>query len=412
MIIERKIYLDRLVRCKHNGMIKIITGVRRCGKSFLLFNLFHNHLLSQGVAPDHVIQVDLENRRSKELRDPDNLIAHIDAQMKDGSMYYILLDEIQLVPEFEDVLNSYLKIPNADVYVTGSNSRFLSKDVLTTFRGRGFEIRVYPLSFAEFFSVYDGPREDAFADYITYGGMPAVTLIPDAADKRQYLKELFTTTYLKDITERYNISDTNNLDELMNVVASSIGGLLNPTKIENTFRSASNTTISRTTISRYLDLMEDSFLIEKSIRYDIKGRKYIGTPAKYYFVDMGLRNARINFRQHEVTHLLENVIYNELRLRGNAVDVGVVVVNYKDDNGVSQRKQLEVDFVCNHGSRRYYIQSALRLPTIEKKEQEMRSLLHIDDNFEKIIITEDPIRQYQNDDGVTFINLYDFLLNT
>lgn len=411
MIIRRDIYLKRLVNSKHNGMIKIVTGVRRCGKSFLLFKLFYDHLMNEGVATNHVIVIDLEDRRNKELRNPDALLAHIDSQIKDNNMHYVLLDEVQLVNEFEDVLNSYLKMPNVDVYVTGSNSRFLSKDVITAFRGRGFEIHISPLSFAEFYSVFNGSREEAFEEYLTHGGMPAVTLIPDDTGKQAYLKDLFVTTYLKDIVERYNIKNSPELGDLINVVASSIGGLINPTKIERTFNSILKKGLSRATISSYLNIMEEAFLVEKSLRYDIKGRKYIGTPAKYYFVDMGLRNARLNFRQHELSHLLENVIYNELRMRGFSVDVGVVMTNSKDVNGTSQRKQLEVDFVCNRGSKRYYIQSALHLPTPEKREQEMRSLRHIADNFKKIVITQDLVKPHQDDDGITIINVYDFLLN-
>lgn len=411
MEIKRDTYLNKLIASKNNGMIKIVTGIRRCGKSYLLFRLFHDYLLAQGVEEDHIIKVDLEDRRNKKLRDPDALLEYIDEQMKDTGMYYIMLDEVQHVSEFEDVLNSYLKIPNADVYVTGSNSKFLSRDVVTEFRGRGDEIKVAPLSFREFLSVYKGTREEALEEYLTYGGMPKLIDIADDAKKIEYLKGLFEKTYITDIKERYNIKHDAELGELIDIIASSIGGLTNPAKLENTFKSVKKVSISVHTIKSYLDILSDVFLIEKSVRYDIKGKKYIDTPAKYYFSDLGLRNARINFRQHEITHLMENLIYNELRIRGMSVDVGVVVLNTKDEEGKSQRKQLEVDFVCNQGSKRCYIQSALRLPTEEKREQELRSLKNIDDSFQKFVITEDPIKRYQDDNGVVFMNIYEFLLD-
>jgi len=411
MEIKRSIYLQKLIDSKHNGMIKVVTGMRRCGKSYLLFTLFFNHLKENGVEDSHIIQVDLEDRRNKALRDPDALLEYIDGKMTDSKMYYILLDEVQHVREFEDVLNSYLKVKNADVYVTGSNSKFLSKDVITEFRGRGDEIKIAPLCFREFMSVYEGSREQALEEYLTYGGLPKLVTITGKEKKIEYLKGLFTKTYLTDIKERYKIKNDSDLEELIDVIASSIGGLMNPTKIENTFATVKHSRISHNTIKNYLDILQDVFLIEKSIRYDIKGRKYIDTPAKYYFSDIGLRNAHINFRQYEITHLMENLIYNELRLRGLAVDVGVVVINTKDENGISQRKQLEVDFVCNQGSKRCYIQSALRLPTEEKREQELRSLKNIDDSFQKFVITEDPIKKYQDDNGIVFMNIYEFLLD-
>lgn len=411
MEIKRDIYLQKLIDSKHNDMIKIITGLRRCGKSYLLLTIFYNHLKEEGVDDDHIIQVDLEDRRNKVLRDPDALLEYIDGKMTDSKMYYILLDEIQHVKEFEDVLNSYLKVENADVYVTGSNSKFLSKDVITEFRGRGDEIRVYPLCFREFMSVHSGSREQALEEYMTYGGLPKLVTISNETKKKEYLHNLFEKVYLTDIKERYNIKNDSDLNELINVVASSIGGLINPSKIWNTFETVKRSKISYNTIKSYLDILQDVFLLEKSTRYDIKGRKYIDTPAKYYFTDIGLRNARINFRQHEVTHLMENLIYNELRVRGLAVDVGIVVVNGKDKNGVSQRRQLEVDFVCNQGSRRIYIQSALRLPTEEKRKQEFRPFRHIDDNFPKFVITEEPIKKYHDDNGVIFMNIYEFLMD-
>ena len=411
MVIKRDIHLKKLIDSKHNGMIKVVTGVRRCGKSYLLFNLFCQHLKEEGIADDHIIKVDLEDRRNKELRDPDVLLNYIDSHMTDRQMYYILLDEVQHVSEFEDVLNSYLKIENADVYVTGSNSKFLSTDVITEFRGRGDEIRIAPLCFREFMSVYQGTREKGLEEYMLYGGLPKILEYSTVERKTEYLKGLFKKTYLTDIKERYKIKNDDDLEELIDIVASSIGGLTNPTKLENTFQTVKHSNISHTTIKSYLDMLQDAFLIEKSVRYDIKGRKYIDTPAKYYFADMGLRNARINFRQYEETHLMENLIYNELRLRGMSVDVGVVVKNEKDANGVSVRKQLEIDFVCNQGSQRYYIQSALRLPNEEKREQEVRSLKSINDSFRKFVITEDLISRYQDNDGVTFMNIFEFLLN-
>lgn len=411
MEIKRDFHLKKLIASRHNGMIKIVTGIRRCGKSYLLFKLFRDYLKNEGVRDDHIIMVDLEDRRNMELRDPDRLLKYIDDQMKDSDMYYILLDEIQLVPEFEDVLNSYLKIENADVYVTGSNSKFLSKDVITEFRGRGWEIKIAPLSFREFVSVYKGTREDALKEYLTCGGLPKLFSFEDDVQKRDYLKGLFAKTYMTDIKERYHIKQDAELEELIDVIASSIGGLTNPQKLENTFKTVKNVQLSKQTIKAYLDILEEAFLIEKSIRYDIKGRKYISTPAKYYFTDLGLRNARLDFRQLEATHLMENLVYNELRLRGMSVDVGVVVKNEKDDNGVSVRKQLEVDFVCNQGSKRCYIQSALRLPSEEKREQELRSLKSIDDSFLKFVITENAVKRYQDENGVVFMNIYEFLLD-
>ena len=398
MEIKRDLHLKKLIDSKHNGMIKVVTGVRRCGKSYLLFNLFCQHLKDEGIAEDHIIKVDLEDRRNKALRNPDALLNYIDSRMTDQQMYYILLDEVQQVDDFEDVLNSYLKIDNADLYVTGSNSKFLSKDVITEFRGRGDEIRIAPLSFREFMSVFQGSREKALAEYMLYGGLPKVATFPTSEKKVEYLKQLFQKTYLTDIKERYNI-------------ASSIGGLTNPTKLENTFQTVKHSDISHTTIKSYLDILQDVFLVEKSVRFNIKGRKYIDTPSKYYFSDLGLRNARLNFRQYEETHLMENLIYNELRLRGMSVDVGVVVKNEKDANGVSVRKQYEVDFVCNQGSQRYYIQSAFHIPSEEKREQEVRSLKDINDSFKKFVVTEDLISRYQDDDGITYMNIYEFLLN-
>lgn len=411
MEVKRDLYLNRLIRSMHNGMIKVITGIRRCGKSYLLFNLFSDYLKAQGVDDEHIIKIDLEDRRNKKLRNPDALLEYIDTRISKEGMHYVMLDEVQWVDEFEDVLNSYLKIHNVDVYVTGSNSKFLSSDVITEFRGRGDEIRVSPLSFSEFFSVFNGSRDEAMEEYITFGGLPMIATMQSNEEKIRYLKTLFKKTYITDILERYKIKNEEELEELINILSSSIGGLINPNKLVNTFKSVKNVSISPNTISFYLEILQDVFMVEKSIRYDIKGKKYIDTPAKYYFADLGLRNARINFRQHEVTHLMENLIYNELRTRGLMVDVGVVVVNTKDEEGKSQRKQLEVDFVCNEGSKRCYIQSALRLPNEEKREQELRSLINISDSFQKFVITEDPIKRYQDENGVVFMNIYEFLLD-
>lgn len=410
-MIPRDLYLHRLVAAKHNGLIKIITGVRRCGKSTLLFELFPEHLRAVGVDEDHIVKVDLEDRRNRPLRHADALLAYIDAAMHDGGMYYILIDEVQHVPEFTDVLNSYLKVKNADVYVTGSNSRFLSKDVATEFRGRGLEIRVAPLCFREFFSAFPGTQEQALQVYMTYGGLPQLLALNDDAEKISYLQSLFDTTYLKDIQDRYAIRNEAEFNELLDILASSIGALTNPTKLSHTFSSVKHASLSANTISSYLDILDDVFLLEKSVRYDIKGKAYINSPFKCYFTDLGLRNARINFRQHEVSHLMENLLYNELRVRGLAVDVGVVVQHTKDHQGRSQRRQLEVDFVCNRGSNRCYIQSALRLATPEKREQELRSLQLINDSFMKLVITEDPIKTYQNNEGIVFMNIFDFLLH-
>ena len=409
MEIKRDLYVNKLIDSKHNGMIKVVTGLRRCGKSYLLFNLFYNHLKNHGIDDDHIIKIDLEDRRNKLLRDPDALLGYIDEHLKDNKMHYIMLDEIQYVNEFEDVLNSYLKVSNTDVYVTGSNSRFLSSDVITTFRGRGDEIRIAPLSFREFMTVFEGSREQGLETYLTFGGMPKLATMADDSKKRAYLKGLFEKTYLSDIKERYNIRNDAELEELINILASSIGGLTNPTKLEKTFKTVKRVSLSVNTINSYLAILQEVFLVDKSIRFDIKGKKYIDTPAKYYFSDLGLRNARINFRQIEVTHLMENLIYNELRIRGMMVDVGVVVLNTKDEKGSSQRKQLEVDFVCNDGSKRCYIQSALHLPSEEKREQEIRSLKSIDDSFQKFVITGDPIKRYQDNSGVMFMNLFEFL---
>lgn len=409
MEIERNIHLNRIIARMGNGMIKVITGMRRCGKSYLLFTIFHDYLLHHGVDEEHIVMVDLENRHNAKLRDPDTLLNYIDSKMVDKGQYYIILDEVQLVPEFEDVLNSYLKIPNADVYVTGSNAKFLSKDVITEFRGRGDEIRVTPLSFQEFISVKEGNRESLLIEYLTYGGLPQVATMEETERKVDYLKNLFTHTYVRDIKERYDIQKDDDLEELISLVASNIGSLTNPTKLENCFKSIKQSYLTKDTIKTYLDLMQDAFLIEKAIRYDIKGKKYIDTPSKYYFTDLGLRNARLNFRQTEFTHLLENAIYNELRLRGMSVDVGQIPILTSASDGKRQRATLEVDFVCNQGFKRYYIQSAYALPTEEKMKQELNSLLRIKDGFMKYVIVGTPTPTYQTEDGIVIMNIYDFL---
>lgn len=411
MIIERPLYLKRLIALRHNGMIKIVTGIRRCGKSFLLSTLYAGWLRENGVASDHIIDINLEDRRNKALRDPDNLLTYIDSQIKDDEMHYIMIDEIQFVPEFEDVLNSYLNMPNADVYVTGSNARFLSSNVRTEFAGRGDEIRLHPLSFSEINSVRGGDKILNLREYMVYGGMPQVVLRTTEKEKSEVLKALFQRTYIRDIVERYNIKNTDVLDELLNIVASSIGGLTNPTKLCNTFESIRHEKVNRMTVTSYLSYLCESFLIEKSSQYDIKGKRYIDSPYKYYFSDCGLRNARLNFRQIEFTHLLENVIYNELLIRGFNVDVGVVSRQVRTDDGSRVRRNYEVDFVCNQGSRRYYIQSAYKMIDDEKVRQEENSLRNIDDSFKKIIILGESTPVLRNEYGITIISIYDFLLN-
>lgn len=411
MKIKREIYLKQLIAGMHNGLIKIITGLRRSGKSYLLFKIFADYLQKQGVADDHIIKVDLEDRRNISLRNPDALLAHIDSQMKDSGMYYILLDEVQHVPEFEDVLNSYLSVDNADVYVTGSNSRFLSSDIMTEFRGRGDQIHVYPLTFAEFMSVDSRHPLDAWTDYYTYGGLPHILSLSTEQKKMEYLKGLYSAVYVNDIVERYRVKCEPELRELLLVIASSIGSPTNPNKLANTFKSRKNVSISNKTIDNYLTYICESFLAEKSIRYDIKGKKYISTLSKYYFTDVGIRNAILDFRQQEENHIMENLIYNELKVRGFQVDVGVVEHRKVDSSGKTERKQYEVDFVANQGSQRYYIQSAFIMPTEAKERQESASLLRIDDSFKKIIIVKDYIKPKRNDAGIVTMGLIDFLLN-
>ena len=413
MNIERPIYLQRLINRRHNGMIKIITGLRRSGKSYLLFTLFCQYLKEQGIDDSQIIKLDLENIYNERYRKPLPLLEYIGQRVTDTREYFILIDEIQLLDRFEEVLNTLLKNPQLDVYVTGSNARFLSKDVVTTFRGRGDELRIHPLSFSEYMSVKpDAPfLETHFNEYVLLGGLPQTVTMPTEQQKKSYLQQLFSNTYLIDIKERYSIRNDDDLEELIDVMASSIGSLTNPQKIANTFRSEKRSTITRDTVKTYLDYMQDAFLIERAVRYDIKGRKYIDTPAKYYFEDLGLRNVRLNFRQTEHTHLMENLIYNELRMRGYSVDVGQVTQNTKNENGISERKQLEVDFVCNRGQDRIYIQSAYALPSEEKTEQELRSLKQIKDSFQKVVIVGGMQPTFRNDDGILILNIFDFLLN-
>ena len=413
MNIERPIYLQRLIDRRHNGMIKIITGLRRSGKSYLLFTLFCQYLKEQGIDDTQIIKLDLENIYNERYRKPLPLLEYIGQRVIDTREYFILIDEIQLLDRFEEVLNTLLKNPQLDVYVTGSNARFLSKDVVTTFRGRGDELRIHPLSFSEYMSVKpDAPfLETHLNEYVLLGGLPQTVTMLTEQQKKSYLQQLFSNTYLIDIKERYSIRNDDDLEELIDVMASSIGSLTNPQKIANTFRSEKRSTITRDTVKTYLDYMQDAFLMERTVRYDIKGRKYIDTPAKYYFEDLGLRNVRLNFRQTEHTHLMENLIYNELRMRGYSVDVGQVTQNTKNANGISERKQLEVDFVCNRGQDRIYIQSAYALPSEEKTEQELRSLEQIKDSFQKVVIVGGMQPTFRNDDGILILNIFDFLLN-
>ncbi len=407
--VSRTDYIETLKSKRHNGLIKIITGVRRCGKSYLLFTLYKRFLLENGVSEEQIIMLALDDFKNKKYLNPEMLYDYVTSRITDNRPYYILLDEIQLVQEFESVLNGFLHIPNTDIYVTGSNSKFLSSDIITEFRGRGDEIRVYPFSFSEVYSVIGGDKWETWSKYCRYGGMPQTLNIPITKDKETYLKNLFSQVYLSDIINRYSLRGEEEIEALTNIVSSSIGALTNPKRISDTFTSERKLKISQPTISKYLNYLEDSFLVNKAMRYDIKGRKYISTPMKYYFVDVGLRNARLNFRQNEETHLMENIIYNELLRRGFSVDVGIV--NVSESNTNTSRKQLEVDFVANMGSKRYYIQSAFELPTQEKVVQEKNSLINIDDSFKKIIIQKSPVEAWHDEDGLLRIGLMDFLLS-
>ena len=411
MEILRDIYLNKLISKKHNGLIKVVTGMRRCGKSYLLFNLFKEYLVNEGVNENHIIEIAFDSFENRKYRDPEVLFPYLMEKIADKEMYYVLLDEVQMLDDFESVLNSLGRKKNVDVYVTGSNAKFLSKDIITEFRGRGDEVHMYPLTYSEFMSVYDGDKQEGWRDYVLFGGIPLVLGFETADQKSDFLKSLFEETYISDITGRNNIRNKAELEELLNILSSAIGSLTNPSKLSATFKSVKNKTISKDTIIKYIDYLKDSFLIDSAIRYDIKGKKYINTPSKYYFTDLGLRNARLNFRQVEETHAMENIIFNELKVRGYNVDVGVVVMNEVDKNGKKIRKQLEVDFVCNKGSKRFYIQSAYALPDKEKMEQEQRSLVNTGDGFKKIIITKDAVAPLYNDEGILVMSVYDFLLN-
>lgn len=412
MEIGRDRYLERLIAHKGNHRVKIVTGVRRCGKSYLLFQLFKRHLLESGVRPSHIIEIQLEDRSNRELRDPDVCLAFIKKQIKDAKPYYLLIDEVQMMPEFEDVLNSCLHIQNLDTYVTGSNSKFLSKDIITEFRGRGDELYLRPLSFSEFRSTCESKSfDDVWKEYITYGGLPYCALLPTREEKADYLKHLFDEVFVRDIVERHKLQNDAELEILLNIVSSAVGSLTNPRKLEDTFASSGMGKLSASTIKQYLDHLCDAFLLEQALRYDIKGKKYISTPYKYYFTDMGLRNARLNFRQLEETHLMENAVYNELCMRGYSVDVGVVEINERQEDGKYVRKQIEIDFVCNRADERVYVQSAFSIPTTEKRLQEERPLRNVGDGFRKVIVTKDNVVRHYDENGVLIMGLQEFLMD-
>ena len=410
MLFERRYYLSQLQNAVGNGMIKIITGMRRCGKSFLLFNIFRKSLFERGIHEDHIIKVNLEDRRNKKLRNPDALLEHIDKLMTDTEKYYILLDEVQLVSEFEDVLNSYLGVPNAEVYVTGSNAKFLSRDIITEFRGRGWEVRIHPLSFAEYYEVIGGEKAEALDQYYKYGGLPAVAGMKRAKDKQNYLREIFETVYLRDVIDRNHLKNADGLRELVRILASTMGASTNVRRISNTFKTAAGIDVAPATIAKYIECLQDAFIISEALRYDVKGRKYIGTETKYYFEDVGIRNAVVEFRQFEPTHIMENVVYNDLCRNGFSVDVGLVESFKRDNNGKLTRRNLEIDFVVNRHDERLYIQSAYALPSKEKVDQEQASLLQVSDGFRKIIIAGDHYSTGYNENGILVIGLYDFLL--
>lgn len=409
-MIKRNQYLNELVSLQGNGMIKIITGMRRCGKSYLLFNIFASYLEEQGIAPEQIIKINLEDYKSRSLRNPDNLYSYVESRIIDDLLYYILLDEVQMLEHFEDVLNGFLNMRNVDVYVTGSNAKFLSKDIITEFRGRGYEVKMFPLCFREYMSAYNGSVQAGLNEYMLYGGLPQILSYATEEQKTKFLKALFAETYIKDIKDRYNIRKDDDLEELINILASGIGALTNPNKLANTFHSEKKSAISYDTIKGYIDYLCDAFLVEKATRYDIKGKHYVNSPYKYYFMDLGLRNARINFLQYEKSHLMENLIYNEMRVRGFNVDVGTVPAYIQNDEGKSQRANLEVDFVCNLGSRRYYIQSAYRMESEEKIKQERASLIKVDDSFKKIIVLGEECPVTRDEHGITTMGIFDFLL--
>ena len=412
MEIRRDRYLERLIAHKGNGRVKIVTGIRRCGKSYLLFQLFKRHLIETGVKPNHIIEIQLEDRSNKELRNPDACLAFIKKQIKDQKPYYLLIDEVQLMDEFEDVLNSCLHIQNLDTYVTGSNSKFLSKDIITEFRGRGDEMYLRPLSFKEFRTIQpDKPFDEVWAEYMTFGGLPYCALLPTREEKADYLKHLFDEVFIRDIIERNKIQNDAQLESLLNIISSAVGSLTNPKKLEDTFTSSGTGKLSAYTIKQYLDYLCDAFMIEQAERYDIKGKRYISTPYKYYFTDTGLRNARLNFRQLEETHLMENVMYNELCLRGYSVDVGVVEILERQEDGKYVRKQIEVDFVCNKADERVYVQSAFSIPTTEKRLQEERPLVNVGDGFRKVVVTKDNVIRHNDENGILIMSLQEFLMD-
>ena len=412
MEIRRDRYLERLIAHKGNGRVKIVTGIRRCGKSYLLFQLFKRHLIETGVKLNHIIEIQLEDRSNKELRNPDVCLAFIKKQIKNQKSYYLLIDEVQLMDEFEDVLNSCLHIQNLDTYVTGSNSKFLSKDIITEFRGRGDEMYLRPLSFKEYRTIQpDKPFDDVWTEYMTFGGLPYCALLPSREEKADYLKRLFDEVFLRDIIERNRVQNDAQLESLLNVISSAVGSLTNPKKLEDTFTSSGTGKLSAVTIKQYLDYLCDAFMIEQAERYDIKGKRYISTPYKYYFTDTGLRNARLNFRQLEETHLMENVMYNELCLRGYSVDVGVVEINERQEDGKYVRKQIEVDFVCNKADERVYVQSAFSIPTTEKRQQEERPLVNVGDGFRKVVVTKDNVIRHNDENGILIMSLQEFLMD-
>ena len=412
MEVRRDRYLERLIAHKGNGRVKIVTGIRRCGKSYLLFQLFKRHLIETGVKPNHIIEIQLEDRSNKELRNPDACLAFIKKRIKDQKPYYLLIDEVQLMDEFEDVLNSCLHIENLDTYVTGSNSKFLSKDIITEFRGRGDEMYLRPLSFKEYRTVQpDKPFDDVWTEYMTFGGLPYCALLPSREEKADYLKRLFDEVFLRDIIERNRVQNDAQLESLLNVISSAVGSLTNPKKLEDTFTSSGTGKLSAVTIKQYLDYLCNAFMIEQAERYDIKGKRYISTPYKYYFTDTGLRNARLNFRQLEETHLMENVMYNELCLRGYSVDVGVVEINERQEDGKYVRKQIEVDFVCNKADERVYVQSAFSIPTTEKRQQEERPLMNVGDGFRKVVVTKDNVIRHNDENGILIMSLHEFLMD-
>ncbi len=411
MEIKRDYYLNKIIMKQHNGLIKVVTGIRRCGKSYLLFHLYKKYLLENGIDKEHILEIAFDSFENRQFCNPEVLYPYIKSKIIDDRMYYILLDEVQLLGEFESVLNGLIRIENVDVYVTGSNAKFLSKDIITEFRGRGDELHMYPLSFSEFMSVYDGNKYDGWNEYVLYGGLPPVVLLPSPEQKIEFLKNLFKETYINDLVGRHKIKNKEEFEELIDILSSGIGSLTNPKKLADTFQSKKQKKLSTNTVKNYLDYLCDAFIVDKAVRYDIKGKKYIDTPQKYYFTDVGLRNVRINFRQIEENHTMENIIFNELLIRNFNVDIGLVIVNQKDKNDKFVRKQLEVDFVCNKGSKRYYIQSAFVILDPNKMKQESNSLLRINDSFKKIIIVKDTPAPWYTEEGILIMSIYDFLLN-